>query len=346
MTSSTIRLRPIEPSDGPKIATLFTNTPDTGQITFTTRFKADAYAVLRLLHPDMAGVVAEDTSKDQLVGIGLVDLTQRLLNGEPRPCALLHSLKVHPDYRRQGLARQIAQWRIDYARQQFGDAVAISANIQKGNTGSERNAQSWATHFVGPVVTALMRPLDSAPRLPQGLTFRPIKPEEFGAFAEQQRHFYQQYNLFWPQTEHSLQALFEQPIRELYGVFDAAGNLLAGANNTLRFKVLSLEVGRLPGWMQGVNKLIKLLPANGIVDELMVEDLWFAPQQEAAAKALWQHLRYVHRNRASVVRISFDPRSPLAAIFGVPFWFPKAESSFAVYNKDALDSRRLLAPFL
>ena len=52
MTSPTdIALRRLEPGDGPVVATLFEQTPDAGQITFTTRFKIDAYTALTALHP-------------------------------------------------------------------------------------------------------------------------------------------------------------------------------------------------------------------------------------------------------------------------------------------------------
>ena len=58
MTHSTdVARRPVAPADGPAIAELFEQTPDAGQISCTTRFKADASTALTALHPDCAGVV-------------------------------------------------------------------------------------------------------------------------------------------------------------------------------------------------------------------------------------------------------------------------------------------------
>ncbi|KPV48103.1 hypothetical protein SE17_39865, partial [Kouleothrix aurantiaca] len=53
-----VALRPLAPTDGPAIAELFAQTPDAGQISFTTRFKVDAYTALTALHPDTTGVAA------------------------------------------------------------------------------------------------------------------------------------------------------------------------------------------------------------------------------------------------------------------------------------------------
>lgn len=68
MTYSTdIALRPLAPADGLAIAELFKQTPDAGQISFTTRFKIDAYTALTALYPGAAGAAAVHPSTEQVV---------------------------------------------------------------------------------------------------------------------------------------------------------------------------------------------------------------------------------------------------------------------------------------
>jgi GNAT superfamily N-acetyltransferase len=54
--------------------------------------------------------------------------------------AVLDSLKVHPDYRRRGIARRLTDRRLERATELGGDEVVIVAYIQAGNTASLANA--------------------------------------------------------------------------------------------------------------------------------------------------------------------------------------------------------------
>ena len=85
-----VMLRRVAPSDGPAIAELFEQTPDAGQIRFTTRFATDAYTALTALHPDSAGVVAVLPTSGRIVGMAMVDFSQRQVEGVVRPCARLN----------------------------------------------------------------------------------------------------------------------------------------------------------------------------------------------------------------------------------------------------------------
>lgn len=343
-------LRPLEPADGPTVATLFEQTPDAGQITFTTRFTIDPYLALTALRSDTAGVVAMIPDTGRIVGMAMVDLSHRWVEGEIRPCALLNTLKVHPDYRRQGIAGQMAQWRVDYAYQRLGEETVILADIQKGNIGSQQTARRWCRQSIGQHKTVIMRMRDTPSPLPAGITMRPARQEELGAIVEQHNRFYKEYNLYDPQTDVSLASWrkcspFASAIRDIYVAVDSTGSLLAGLGVTERARLLSLHVGRLPPAMQFVNRLIRLLPPNGVVDEVLVDQFWFKPGQAAAAHALWEWLRWEKRDRGSVMRIAYDPRGPLHKVLRVPFWLPKGQSTFAVHSPVPLHPERLIYPY-
>src|SRR5262245_54820697 len=112
-------LRQMLPSDGPAIKRLNEQTPDTGAIRFSAQYHYDAYEVLMTLHPGVTGVVAEAPDHDGLVGMGLVTLGECQYEGEMRPYAYLSTLGVHPDYRRRGIAGQLALWRFGKAQEHF-----------------------------------------------------------------------------------------------------------------------------------------------------------------------------------------------------------------------------------
>ena len=108
---------------------------------------------------------------------------------------------------------------------------------------------------------------------------------------------------------------------------------------------MALHVGRLPVVMKLVVRAIGLLPPSGVVGELVVDHLWFGPGQLAAAQALWAWLRWEMRDRGSVLRTAYDPRSPSPEVLRLPAWLPKAQSAFAVHAPVPLDPQRLIYPY-
>src|SRR4051794_28094875 len=108
-----VTLRELGAGDGPHIAALGEQTPDTGEVAFHNIFYYDPYATIMALHHDAAGVVVEAADHDGIVGIGMMGTGECQYDGVLRPYAYLFGLGVHPDYRRRGIASQIAAWRIE-----------------------------------------------------------------------------------------------------------------------------------------------------------------------------------------------------------------------------------------
>ena len=102
--ANNFKLRSLTPADGPAIAALGEQSPETGAVAFHSEFHYDPYTALLALRPSTIGVAAEAPDHDGLVGLGLVSFGECCYEGALRPYAYFYSLSVHPAYRRRGLA--------------------------------------------------------------------------------------------------------------------------------------------------------------------------------------------------------------------------------------------------
>ena len=87
-----ISLRQLEATDGEALAALFSFSPDGGQFAISPHYQIAPYQALIDLASNSAGVVAELPDTGEIVGVGLVQIENRLLAGTLVPCAALHSL--------------------------------------------------------------------------------------------------------------------------------------------------------------------------------------------------------------------------------------------------------------
>lgn len=121
MQDQSFTLRAAQPGDSASIVDLLTDFD--GQ--FSTHFVIDAYtAIVSGIDEQTLAVVAESPDYEGLVGMGTVRFGTRSFNGQLLPFAGLDGLKVRPEFRRRGLGRQLAAWRIDKARQTLGDDLS------------------------------------------------------------------------------------------------------------------------------------------------------------------------------------------------------------------------------
>src|SRR6476646_8006304 len=101
-------LRQLTPEDSGAYGTLIINSPDTGAIRAALHFEIDPYTAVMSAHPNSVGVVAETSEYDGFIGSGLLRLGQCQWQDTVSPYALLNTLVVHPDFRRRGVASQLA----------------------------------------------------------------------------------------------------------------------------------------------------------------------------------------------------------------------------------------------
>ncbi len=349
MVQASVSLREVEPYDGAELANLFEASPDTGSIQVAPHYHLNAHTTAMAMYGDAVGVVAEANDGNGLVGAGFVSFGRCQFEGQLRDYAALRGLVVRPDYRRQGFALQLAAWRVGRARKRVGEEGVLVAAIQEKNEGSFAVARSWSRQFAGELRSGVAQMRRASPDPVPGLTVQPATTNDMAAIAERLNAFYQDYNFYEPQTAETLAEWLQEtpldtPLRHYYVVSDRAGNLLAGLGLVEQHRLVEMRVEQMPVAISLLNKLIKLVPADGKLRQLSALKIWFAPSQAEAARFLWETVRWEWRDRANTLTFAYDPRSPLKDVFSIPFWMPQPRLSLAVNGPVPIQEERLIHP--
>lgn len=347
----TITLRPITASEGPAIAALSAASADGGRIRFTPVYQVDPWRALQALHPDLLGVAAWSADCDSPVGIGLIQFGQCQYEGMLRPYALLNTLIVHPAYRRRGIASRLAQWRIEQVRQRYGDNVVLLANIQSGNSASERTAARWLKQTAGPLTYLPLKTRAAPPQPLPGVRVRALRPAEYGLFAEALNHFYADTNLFSPESAESLAhwvqtTPLDTPIRSLLVAVDAQDRPLAGMAVNEDFRLRQVRLVKMPLSIRLINQVLRLIPSDGIMREASASRIWRLPGQEQAARYLVDSALYQWHDQATSLAFSFDARGALGRLFPPSALQPTTKLNLAVNGPVPLSTERPVCPIL
>ena len=349
MTNSTsFWLRQLTPADSDAYGTLITNSPDTGAVRAALHFKIDPYTAVMSAHPNSIGVVAETSGYDGFIGSGLLRFGQCQWQDAVRPYALLNTLVVHPDFRRRGVASQLAKWREEYAYQRFGEEGVTFAMIQKNNIGSELTAKKWYKQFLPERMMIIPMKLRTTPPTQMNeFIMRAIEPSEFEQVARKQNQFYQNYNLYPPETGESLthwcaETPFETPFHHYFVVTDRTNNILAGLGLSEYCRLRKLIITHVPKTLEIMNKFLKVIPADRIIRELNLSRIWFAPGQRKAAQYLFETVRWEWRDKGNSLVAFSDTRSPAIQIYGLRPWTIKSMGSVALRCPTNISEDRLV----
>jgi GNAT superfamily N-acetyltransferase len=349
MTNSTpFSLRQLTPEDSLAYGTLIANSPDTGAIRAALHFEIDPYTAVKSAHPNSVGVVAETSEYGGFIGSGLLRFGQCRWEDTVRPYALLNTLVVHPDFRRRGVASQLAKWREEYAYQRFGEDGVTFAMIQKNNIGSELTAKKWYKQFLPNRIMIVPMKLRAVPPAQMNeFMVRAIEPSEFEAVTAKQNQFYENYNLYTPETGESLkhwaaETPFETPFHHYFVVTDRSNNILAGLGLAENDRLRKIIIIQAPKALEIMNKFLKVLPADGIIRELNVSRIWFAPGQLKAAQYLFETVRWEWRNKGTSLVVFSDTRSPATQIYGLRPWTIKSIGGVALRCPTNISEDRLV----
>ena len=346
MVDPKYNLRAMEPSDAPAVSQLITEFD--GDL--VTRFLVDPYqAICFGTEFQTLGVVVECGGVDGLVGMGTVRFGEVQFNGERLPFAFLDGLKVKSEFRGHGLGYRIAQWRIQKVREAHGDHCVVATGMLYDNYASHAVAAKWCREFAESALHVLVLPTRSAPPRPiTGVTVREVEPADYEEFAARQNNYYKDFQLYAPADEHSIsQALGisvegRKPYR-YFAAVDKNGNLLAGAQTWARGMLKSDLIQDPPMPLRIMNSLLHLLPPDFIMRDIAVNGLWHEPDHLAAAKFLWECIRWECRDQGTTITAGFDPRDPTRlAVTLRPWHQPRPQITLAIHGPAPMDRSKLL----
>lgn len=343
-----IHLRQMQASDSTAFTKLVQDSPDTGQMSVSAQYQVDAFQAISLQHHNVAGVVAEADEFEGLVGAGLVGFDKCTCEDNELDYALLHSLIVHPNYRQRGIATELAHWRLQCALDKLGEDGLIIASIQQGNAGSIAIAKKWCQQWLEPVKGSMTRMRSKPPSQVNDMIVRSAQPDEFEKITHQQNLFYRDYNFYKLETVETLTTWlattpFAEPLNHYQVAVDRNGNILAGLSLTEQYKLVAMQIKHMPFFVKVLNRFLAVVPSDGSLRQVTAKRLWYAPGQLAAARYLWETIRWQWRNRGTVLVCYFDPRGVLPKVLRLPVWMPTSKFILAVRGADdAISKDRLI----
>lgn len=287
-------LRPMEPKDGPAYRDLMANSPETGIITIQIIFKEDPYEMLMKRRMGQIVVVAE-TPEGKVVGAASADARPVWFEKQAVQAVHLHGLLVAPEYRRRGVATALAQWRIRWAREHYGEGVLIFAEIQQGNQAAYNNALKWATGFGQPRESGFLGNIRQAqPALP-GVTIREAVAEDYPEIA----HGLQEYNrdvnftryVTMDRLRRNLEPIHGQVFRHRY-VAVQDGKIVGGAVLSSHDPSVETHIIRAPLINRWVARLSGMIQHKDVLDGGEIDGIWFKPGYADTSHHLVRYLRH------------------------------------------------------
>jgi len=289
---------------------------DGGRITFTARHLLPPREHLRLLRAGSAGVLASD-GDGRAVGSAWVRFGRFRLAGREAGYALLHSLQVHPDARRQGVATALTGWRLDRAADR--EAVPL-ATIQLGNEASLANARRWATTFSDPLTVTPVPLRGRPPRQHRGWTVRLATEADLDVLTAGLDAQHRGFGVA-PDPD-DLGRWLDGRFHRYWVITGPDDVPLAGVGIDDEARHTEVLVSGLPAAMRWAGRLAGVVPAGGVMRNLNVRLPWHAPGAASSGRLLWQHVRYRERHHGTALVTTLDPRHPAAAMSVAPRWIP------------------------
>jgi GNAT superfamily N-acetyltransferase len=346
MTADKFTLRELQPSDSPALVKLIADFDGD----MVTQFHVDAYTALIFgLENRTLGVAVECSGVEGLVGLGTVRFSQVQFNGESLPLAFLDGLKVRKEFRGQGLGYRIADWRVQQARESFGERCVIVTGMLRSNAASRAVARKWCREYIDVAFQPFFVPVCSHPPEPlDGICVRQIEPGEYTEFARRQNTYYQDYNLFPPCDVQSITRAMDVTVAGIkpyrfFAATDERGCLLAGAQIWCRGMLKSDHFVNPPQPLRPADEVAQLLPPDLVIRDAAVVGLWHTPGQGKTAQFLCESLRWELRDQATTLTFALEPRDPLRQVMPAnPLLMPRIEITIALHGPAPIAREKLL----
>ncbi|HVO43346.1 MAG TPA: GNAT family N-acetyltransferase [Aggregatilineales bacterium] len=323
-------LREMEPRDSAAYTQLMASSPDTGLITIQVMFKMDPYEMLMQRRIGQAVVVAE-TPDGRVVGTGAADARPIWFEGHPVQAVHMHSLLVAPDFRQHGVATALVQWRIQWAREHYGENVLIFAEIQQSNLASFRNAAKWATGFGTQRESGFLRTYPRTPKPIPGVEIREAHEEDYPVIAGGLNDFNHDVNFTRFATvdrlHRNLEPIHGQIFRHRY-VVTRHSEIVGGAVLSAHDPSIETRIIKAPFLNRVIARVSGMIQTDNVIDGGEVDGIWFKPGHADDTHYLIAQLR--HRAWPETRALNFTLVNPKAwEAVQVNHWMPHTILSVA-----------------
>jgi hypothetical protein len=328
-------------SDGSKLGEIISSSPSTGVVGFTYDYQRDVFEVNDMFSTDLKGVVAE--IEGSLIGMILGDVMDVQWNGHVRQAIYISNLRVHPHFRRQGVARGLIAYGFEYMKHLFERVPLIYAAIPAGNI-TEALTSPYDLKFTPSILGGIVPMRRSPPSRRPDLVVRLASEADLTAIADGMNRFYAGSNLWSPVSTASLRGFVETKFGDLHPnhlyVVKRNKQIVGGLSLSNRTELVRMMVTATPWYIRMLGALLGILPKDGILRALTIRRVWFMEGELDAGRYLWQYLRYQRNDIGNSMGIAFDPRSQLKTLFQIPFWLPLFAARYAVSAPQPMDLER------
>ena len=334
--------RLVKPEDSQALEKLIAVTADIGSIGFTDDYQADFLAVHRGLAEELHGVVA--VRNEEIIGMVIGEVRWVQLAGQVKPGVYISHLRVHPDYRRQGVAQGLSDWSLEYITDLFRSDMVLYGAIMAENV-SLKLANRYGFQATEPIQGGIVPMRKRPPASISGLTVRPSKRSELPDIVEGMNAFYHEHNLWSPVSVDTLTEFLGQEVagakpNQLYVVV-RGGKILGGLSLSDRTNLVRMRLIHAPWYVRLLGGWVDLLPSSGILNALTIRQVWFRGGELDSTRYLWDSLRYDLREQGNCMGIAYDPRDRLADVFQIPFWLPMFKARYLVRASAPLETKQL-----
>ena len=315
-----------------------------GKISVQTRLKVeDLQAAYDLIYPENYGLVAYLPGIE--IPVGAVYGWPHLATfGEDsaRQLLMVHSLAVHPNYQRQGIAATLVQALINWCHSNYGSEVLVYAFIQDGNSAS--NGVFNKLGFIPTGQKLMGQPVKTShkTRGMSGYVVREISDNDYEQVVNGLNQFYSGYDLYQPQTITTfkewlaLQKLDGKQVKlaDYYLITAQNGEILGGAGLSRYGSVMfERKIVDGPPLLKFANKFLKIVPSNGVINTQVVKYSWYKAGQEQALKNLWSWLRGTYHGQADNLIFSLDFNSSLKPLIKASPFHPTMYQNLVILKK-------------